>query len=351
MQKEKESKIDAIVTATMRDKKIPGMTLGIIENRELVFARAYGVTNLNTQQPLQPDALFHLASVTKLFVATALMQLRERGQLDLDAPVLRYLPYFKLNDARVPEITIRQLMMHYAGMPDTDEYGWENPEYDDGALERYVRGLENEVLIAAPNEKYFYSNIAYEVLGDVIAKVSGTTFEEVVAQNILKPLQMNNSTCLITEADKTLLTSPHTCYVDGEPTANVMVSSVFPYHRAHAPSSTLYSNIFDMNRFARMYSSRGELDGARILQKETVEEMWTPAREKNGTYWSRIGLTWNIGERHGTKIVGHLGEDVGFTSLLVLFPEREMGFIYLCNLDGDWLQEAEEEIFELMLSE
>ena len=102
------------------------------------------------------------------------------------------------------------MVTHTSGMPDVINYQWDKPVYDDGALERYVRSLSAKKLIAAPGEKQRYSNIAFEVLGDVIAKVSGTTFEDYVNENILAPLGSNKSTLLIKQADESLLTSPHT---------------------------------------------------------------------------------------------------------------------------------------------
>src|SRR5438270_8663422 len=119
------------------------------------------------------------------------------------------------------------MLSHTSGMPDTEEYGWDRPEYDDGALERYVRSLETLSLIAAPGERYAYSNITFEVLGDVIAKVSGMPFEEYVRREILAPLGMVRSTLLVREADSSLLASPHVPTGAGE----VVVSEVFPYNR------------------------------------------------------------------------------------------------------------------------
>lgn len=319
--------IDALVTNLMNAENIPGVTLAVIEQQRPTFTRACGVANLATQQLLGTDALFHLASVTKLFVGTSLLQLEERGQLDLDAPVMRYLPYLKLNDTRADEMTIRQMMMHTSGMPDTDYYGWENPEYDDGALERYVRTLGDLSLIAAPGEKYYYSNIAYEVLGDVIAKTSGLTFEEYVTRNILRPLRMVNSTLLVNQADPKLLATPHTRYTTGGVMTGpetVAVSPVFPYNRAHAPSSTLYSNVWDMSRFAMACLNRGELDGARILQRQTIDRMWTPAFATGNAFWTQVGLTWNISERQGFRIVGHHGEDVGFSTSFLRCPNAAL---------------------------
>jgi len=337
---------DALVRKVMAARNIPGVTLAIVEHGQIVYARAYGVRNLETQEPLQTESLFHLASVTKLFVATALLQLYERGQLDLEAPVVRYLPYFKLNDPRANEITVRQMMMHTSGMPDTDEYGWDKPEYDDGALERYVRSLADQSLIAEPNEKHFYSNIAYEVLGDVIAKVSGMSFEAFVEQNILRRLGMFKSTLLVQQADPALLSTPHTRDVSGK----MIVSPVFPYNRAHAPSSTLYSNVLEMSWFAIACLNHGQLGEVRILRAETVDAMWSPAFVSSSSFWSHVGLTWGIGEQQGSKIVGHGGEDVGFNTSLVLAPARGIGVIALSNCDGAVIEEAADPIMDLMLA-
>src|SRR5689334_7270573 len=98
METQTRETIDRLIQQTMTAHAIPGVSVAIVENSVVAHQRAYGVTNLATQEPLPANALFHLASVTKLFVGTALMQLYERAQLDLDAPVVTYLPYFKLND-------------------------------------------------------------------------------------------------------------------------------------------------------------------------------------------------------------------------------------------------------------
>lgn len=338
--------IDAIVERDMTTHTIPGVTIAILENGQFAYTRAYGVNHLETREPLPINALFHLASVTKLFVGTALMQLHERGQLDLDAPVVTSLPYFQLDDPRAAALTLRQLMTHTSGMPDTDDYGWDKPEYDDGALERYVRSIANANLIGAPGSKYFYSNIAYEVLGDVIAKTAGLTFEEYVAQNILRPLQMNDSTLLVREANPALLTTPHTTY----DTPHTIVSPIFPYNRAHSPSSTLYSNVQDLGRFALAYLNGGELDGTRILRETSVRAMWTPQFHKPSDFWTHVGLTWNLGTRQGHRIVGHGGEDVGFSTGLVLAPDAKLGLIYLSNADGSKIDATGDAILDVLLS-
>jgi CubicO group peptidase (beta-lactamase class C family) len=113
-----------------------------------------------------------MPSISKPFVATAIMQLVEKGKIDLDAPVVTYLPYFKLDSEQYKVITIQHMLSHVSGMPDVMDYEWDKPQYDAGALERYVRSLAEEKTRRKPGENFAYSNMAFECLGNVIAKVS-----------------------------------------------------------------------------------------------------------------------------------------------------------------------------------
>jgi CubicO group peptidase (beta-lactamase class C family) len=133
-----------------------------------------------------------------------------------------------LADDRSSQITIRQLLTHVSGLPDVEDYGWATPEYDEGALERYVKSLASVKLRAAPREKYAYSNIGYDILGDVIAKSSGRTFEACVADTIFRPLGMSSSTLLLADVPRERLATP--CV---RAQAGVFVRAKhFPYNRA-----------------------------------------------------------------------------------------------------------------------
>src|SRR5882672_6076715 len=228
-------------------QEIPGLAIGIVENDQLVYAHAFGLKHLGRPaDPLTTRSLFHMASITKPFVGTSIMQLVERGILDLDAPVVKYLSYFRLADDRYNQITVRQMVTHTSGMPDVDDYEWDKPQFDDGALERYVRSLTNQKLLFAPGERVQYSNMAFEILGDVVAKASGESFDDYVQRHILAPLQMTDSTLLLRQANPTLLTWGHELDEQGVP----FPSRVFPYNRMHSPSSNLHSNVPDMARWA-----------------------------------------------------------------------------------------------------
>ena len=169
-----EKKLDAVLGEIMTRWGIPGLGIGIVEGNDIVYAKGFGVQSLDTGAPVTLDSIFCVASITKCFVATAVLQLAEQGKIHLDAPLVLYLPYFKLDDERYPQITIRQMLSHTSGMPDLEESEYDelvaHPEYDDGAAERYVRGLSSRKMSAAPGERFLYSNIAYNVLGELICQ-------------------------------------------------------------------------------------------------------------------------------------------------------------------------------------
>ena len=317
----------------LRKQEIPGFAIAVVDDGRIVYEHGFGVLSLKGKDAVTPRSLFHMASITKTFVATAVMQLVEKGRIRLDAPIATYLPYFKMADPRAATITIEQLLTHTSGMPDVGDYEWDKPQYDDGALERYVRSIANLQLVFGPGERFQYSNMAYEILGDVVAKASGMTFEEYVRRNILQPLAMSDSTLLVTETAPTLMTWGHELDGHGKPFA----SKVYPYNRMHTPSSDLHSNVRDMSRWAIANLDGGELDGKRILEKSTRDRMWTQAREiaSPGPDVRRqaIGLSWFLGQHRGRRIVSHGGGDTGYLTDLVLVPEGRKAVVWMMNVD------------------
>ena len=333
--------VTRVAEAFMQERRIPGLALGIIRNGRPVYAKGLGVARLGSPTSVTERTLFHMASVTKPFVATAIMQLVERGRIDLDAPVTRYLPYFRMKDPRASGMTIRQLLNHTAGMPDVTDYAWDRPEYDAGALERYVRGLSDSALLSDPGTKWAYSNIGFEVLADVIAKVSGEAFEDYVQRQILTPAGMKSSTLLMSDLDSTLLAWGH---IHRGPTT-VEPSNVYPYNRRHAASSTLHSNVTDMLRWAMINLRRGELDGNRILAESSYVRLWAPSRDMTAELQERarqarieipwqsyaVGLSWFVVGYRGKRLINHSGGDRGFRSDLYLAPDDSVAVVVMAN--------------------
>ena len=344
----KFERLDADLQRMAQINQMPGLAVGIVSHGQLVHARGFGRTRFTGGAPITPRTLFHAASITKTLVAAAVMQLKERGAVDLNNPIDRYLPYFHLADPRAAGITVLQLLTHTSGMPDVADYGWDRPEFDDRSLERYVRSLGNERLIAAPGTRYFYSNMAFEVLGDLVAKVSGTSFEDEVRKNILIPAGMSSSTLFFPSGrgDRTLAAIAATGYVK-DTSGRPVPAADYPYNRMHTPSSDLATNIVDLAKWAIINLNGGRTAGGRILTAADQEDMWR-ARMSTGS-GAEVGITWFLSSYRGLRTVGHSGSDAGFHSNLVMIPSRSIAVIYLANCNYDPREEFTDVLLDAAL--
>jgi CubicO group peptidase (beta-lactamase class C family) len=176
--------------------------------------------------------------------------------------------------------------------------------------------------------------MAFEVLGDLIAKVSGQSFADYVKEHILLPLGMNDSSILIRDVDPALLANGHVKGWLGK----TRVTKHYAYNRRHGPSSCLYSNVVDMSRWAVANMNRGELEGRRILDASSYELLWTPALEgvriADDNRLVHIGLSWFLTEKAGYRIVCHGGQDTGYRTNFVMYPDEGVAVIVLSNYSG-----------------
>lgn len=343
---EQRARIGEFVQRWMALRQAPGIAVGIVSGGETVYAEGFGVESLDRpDDPVTPDSLFHLASNSKPFVAATLLRLVADGRLDLDTPIQRLLPYFRLDDPRAPDITVRRMLSHVSGMPDETDYGWGDTEnLDDGALERYTRSLGEHALIADPGAEFHYSNMAYEVLGDLIAKLTGMTFEQAVRQTLLEPLGMSHSSFLLADVDPERLTDPH------DRTLMPFVSPVRPYTREHAPSSTLYSSAREMCHWMLMNLDGGAFAGHGILPPALHASMVAPAAPIGGSGRSeQIGISWFLGHLRGEPTISHAGRDLGYGSMVILVPGRSLGVVVLGNAHFGPIGQVAEGIVDLLL--
>jgi CubicO group peptidase (beta-lactamase class C family) len=332
-------RLEPFTKDTMRDQQVPGFSISIVKDGEPAYIQGFGVAGVESQKPVTTESIFLMASMSKAFTATAIMQLVEVGKIDLDAPVTDYLPYFQLADDRYKDIVIRHLLIHTSGLPsldfETTLLGYWSaimPEFDEGAAERYVRGLSETILSCAPGKEFNYSDMAYNVLGEVIAKVSGQLFEDYVQDHILTPVGMRKSTFLLREVDQNLLASPH--HLDDR--GNVVESEIFPYSRPYAPCGGLFSNVEDMTRWALINLNRGALNGTRILAESSYEVLWAAQVD---TGWiefgspksSSYGCGWSINEIEGHPIFSHGGGELGYQSFILLAPEDAIAVVTMGN--------------------
>jgi CubicO group peptidase (beta-lactamase class C family) len=334
MQNEKE--LDSVLQEIIDRWDIPGLAVGIVQGDEIVYAKGFGVQSLETHAPVTLDSVFCIQSVSKCFVATAVMQLVERGKLDLDAPIVQYLPYFRMDDERYRQITIRQALSHTSGMPDLDETEYvewvTHPEDDDESAERFVRGLSKRKLSAHPGQRFSYSNIAYNVLGDLLAKVSAKSFESAMLEQILIPSGMANSTFRWTDVPTHLLAWPHLR------SPEMRVNPSYPYHRADAPASSLHTTVVDLCHWGMTGLNRGSYLGQRILSCAGYDLMWTAVAERGElrpSIYEEMGLGWTLGHYKDVKTVSHGGGGFGGTAFLLILPEKNKAAVILCNEESN----------------
>ena len=351
--------VDSVAAAFMKDAGVPGLAVGILRPGHPNIEKGYGVTRVGTDTAATDRTGYHMASISKPFVATGVMQLVEAGKVELDAPLTRYITWFRMKDPRASSITVRQLLTHVSGMPDVTDYDWDHPQYDAGALERYIRGLADSSLSAAPGEKWDYSNIGFEVLAELIAVVSGQDFETYVREHILVPTGMTHSTMLMTDIDSTKLAWGHSRSDSGV----VSQATAYPYNRRHAASSTMHSDAHDMLRWARINLNRGELDGQRILKTETYDQLWASQRDMFEALKERAaragvplpyesfhqGLSWFVIGWKGHRLINHSGGDRGFRTDLYIAPDDSVAVVVMANQERADVGELARQLLGLVL--
>jgi CubicO group peptidase (beta-lactamase class C family) len=322
---------------------IPGITIAITKDTDIVYTKGFGVKNTDTKEKLEPYNTFHIASVSKTFTATTVMQLYEKGKIDINKPLITYLPYFTMKDERYKDITVKEMLNHTSGMPDVDDYEWDKGIKDEGAAERYTRSLSDSRLISTPGTEFHYSNIAFDIMADLIAKVSGISFEKYAKENILTPLEMNESSFYYPEIKKSLRTSPHI----GNPPK---VLPTYPYNRMHAPSSTLNTNVLEMSHWAIANIYNGKYKNTQILSPETHLMMMTPTFIRNKDQNISIGLSWFMYPYKGMTNYEHGASDDGYRSLLTLIPEKKIGIIILSNIETIRMYDTRNKIRDILLA-
>ncbi len=182
--------LEAWIESQMAYRGLPGMSVGVVYENKVVWARGFGYSNLEKKTPATPATIYRMASVTKTFTATAIMQLRDAGKLNLDDPVAKYLPWFKVksefNDA--PVITIRHLLTHTSGLPRESAFPyWSDNNFP--TAEQMKAMLPNQEAVFAPETKWKYSNLALALAGEIVAAVSGEPYDVYERKHILEPLE------------------------------------------------------------------------------------------------------------------------------------------------------------------
>src|SRR5215212_3699189 len=317
--------IDAYIQEEMRDVHIPGLALGIVHGDEVFHLKSFGKAD-PSGRAVTPQTPFILASSSKSFTALAIMQLSEEEKVDLDAPVQRYVPWFRVADkAASNRITVRNLLNQTSGLPeDTAFEPMLSNDMSGDALEERVRTLSDVQLNHRVGTAFEYTDANYDVLGLIVQKVAGQSYESYVQEHIFTPLNMTHSFTNQTAAQHHGLATGYRSWFSFPRPFEA------PYSRGATPSSYLISNTQDMTHFLSAQLNAGRYADTSVLSPEGVAAMHRPA-VREGDKDEFYGMGWESRSLGGVPVVRHDGTNSNFYSDMVLDPEGRWGVVILTN--------------------
>jgi serine beta-lactamase-like protein LACTB len=320
--------LEAFIAREVEQKRLPALSIALVDDQRVVWARGYGHADPKKKTPATAETVYRVGSVSKLFTDVAVMQLVEKGELDLDAPVTKYLPDFKprpMPEKPVKPITLRQLMAHRSGLVREPPIGnYFDP--DTLSLARTVESLNDTTLVYEPEAKAKYSNAGIAVVGYVLEKTRKQPFARYLQSALLDPLGMTSSSFEPTPAV----------------TAKLAKATMWTYHGREfaaptfelgmAPAGSMYSTVHDLSRFVSMLFVGGKVGDRRILEAKTLEAMWTPQFTKPDAK-EGFGLGFSIRRWKERRRLGHGGAIYGFATELAALPEDKLGVVVINACD------------------
>ena len=327
--------LDAVVIESYNEHAPAGLAVGVVHNGELVYAKGFGMADIEQRKPVTPDTVFRIGSISKTFTTIGLMQLWQQKKFDLDDPVNPYLKTYKVlhDDPNAPPITFRHMMTHTSGVGETRsipdavksltgklEIAAE-PDEPVVPLGEYYHGrLRAEVY---PGMKWAYANHAYATLGQLIEDISGQTFEDYMIEHVLDPLGMKNSDYLLSERVRADLAQGYAWKKDH--------FEKVPYQRiVIGAAGSIFSSINEMAKYAAALMNGGENENGRIIEKDTLDMMFTSQLDTDPRVYS-IGLTFWL-EHYGKHlVVEHGGGWPGFISSFRVAPKDNLAVIVFNN--------------------
>jgi CubicO group peptidase (beta-lactamase class C family) len=321
------------IQAQMESRSLPGLSVGVVFDQNLVWARGFGLTDLEKKTPASPASIYRIASITKLFTTTALMQLRDQGKLRLDDPVSKYLPWFAIKNTfpDAPTITVEHLITHTSGLPRESAFPyWTDHKFP--TREEMIEALKKQETVFPSETRWKYSNLALALAGEVVAAASGEAYEAYIQNHILTPLGLKDTSVYLSEEHKKRLVIG---YGRRLPDGSHKIIS-FIDSKGITPAANMSSTVEDLAKFISLqFRLEGKLGGSQVLKGTTLREMqrihWLQPSWKSGQ-----GLGFWINRMGERTIVGHEGWVGGYRTKIGFCPDEKIGVIVLTNADdGD----------------
>ncbi|WP_083330441.1 MULTISPECIES: serine hydrolase [Pseudoalteromonas] len=329
--------VDTAVRQAMTRFNIPGLAIAVVEKGQVVMAKGYGVRHLTTSEPVDKHTLFGIASNTKAFTSAALAMLVDEGKLNWDDKVIKHLPEFRMFDAYVSaEMAIRDLLSHRSGLglgagdlmiwPDTNK-----------TTEQLIAGIANIKPSSSFRSEYAYNNLMFVVAGEVVARVSGMSWQDFVEQRMFTKLGMDDS-----KAGFSRISPDNRNWATGHIPMDGQLNPFFVnYLEDFRGAGAIASNVDDMSQWLLTQLNAGKTpQGQQLFSAQQQLQMWQPhimreAKEESFTthrqQFRGYGLGWAIEDYFGYKKLGHGGGILGMVSQVALLPERQLGVVLLSN--------------------
>jgi serine beta-lactamase-like protein LACTB len=334
---DKRAQTEKAASSFMAANSVPGISVAVVQDGELVWSAGFGMADLENFVPATPFTLFRLGSISKPITATAILQLSERGKLDLDAEVQKYCPAFPKKEW---PITTRELLGHLGGIRHYNPDG-KGDIPDDSAkhfvsMEESLQIFASDPLVAKPGTKFQYSTYGYTVLGCVLEGASSEKYVDYVKENVFEPAGMAE-----TEADNFFAVIPHRTRWYHKDKSGVVQNAGVLDSSYKIPGGGLISSADDMARFEIAIMAN------KLLKPTTRDLMWTPQKAADGSQ-TGYALGWGTQRKYGLALVEHTGGQQGTSTSIILAPERRAGIVVLANMDNVDSAALSTEILKIM---
>jgi CubicO group peptidase (beta-lactamase class C family) len=337
-----QKNFDSFVESVQKQFDVPGISIAVVKDDKVLLAKGYGVRKLGSSDRVDGNTLFGIASNTKAFTATAIGLLVEEGKLEWDAPVIKYLPWFRLSDPYVTgELTIRDLLVHRSGLGlgAGDLLWWPPSTYNRKEIAHRLRYIP---LSTSFRSTYAYDNVLYIIAGEVIEAVSGQAWENFVATRIIAKVGMTSSNVRHSDAlGGVNIATPHA-------KINGVVRPVRPFESDNTnPAGGINSCANDMAKWLMCQLDSGRVaDGSILFSPRTTRQLWSevtpipigdppPELALLKANFHGYALGFSIRDYHGKKLVTHTGGLPGYVSKVSMIPELKLGIAVLTNQESD----------------
>jgi serine beta-lactamase-like protein LACTB len=335
---QKRAQIEKAVSAFMTANSVPGISLAVLQNGQPVWSAGFGMSDLEDSAPATSSTLYRLGSISKPITAVAILQLYERGKLDLDAPIQKYCPAFPQKDS---PITSRQLLAHLGGIRHYSKDG-KGDVPDDSArhfatMEESLQLFASDPLVAKPGTQFHYSTYGYTLLGCVLEGASSQKYVDFVRENVFRTTAMEH-----TQADDFFAIVPHrTRWYHRDKTGAVRNAGVLD-SSYKIPGGGLISSADDMANF------EAAILAGKLLKPATQEMMLTPQHTSDGKL-TAYALGWGVTDKLGIHTVGHDGGQQGTSTAILLAPQKSAAVVVLANMDQLDVNALAESLLKIIL--